>query len=361
MADARKPKGSWTHRFAVRVFTVLLAVLVYWLLGFVVSDIRSVAGPDYAAIEGRHIDQELLDRQTDLSRQVGQLERQVSAEKERQNLVAESSRNLQTTINQLLELQRMSLEKSLVLSATEEANLANSLNLFLENQKRFEELNQSVVALVEQKRGLEEERRRLEREIEDRRAPAREEYERAMRTHRLKLAGFQLAVLLPLLAAAALLLLRGRRSLYFPLFLAFGAATLLKVTLVVHEYFPQRYFKYILLLALLAVVARLLVYFIRAVAVPGAQRLIRQYTEAYERFFCPVCEFPIRIGPRRFLYWTRRTVQRQAVSCEGGEAPAPYTCPACGSALYEVCPACSKIRHALLPYCEHCGAEKAGA
>ncbi|MHC4105255.1 MAG: double zinc ribbon domain-containing protein, partial [Planctomycetota bacterium] len=36
-----------------------------------------------------------------------------------------------------------------------------------------------------------------------------------------------------------------------------------------------------------------------------------------------------------------------------------YTCPACGTELYEKCDKCSDIRHSLLPFCEHCGNEKA--
>ncbi len=361
MPHVHKPKGPWHHRFAVRAFTLLLGILIYWLLGFFVTDIRSIEGPDYAAMEKRYVEQALLDRQAALNQQIDELARQVATQKERQSLVAESSSNLQTTINQLLDLQRISLEKSIVLSASEQANFTNSLNLFLENQRKYQEINQSVSAVVEKKQELEDERSRVERTIQERRKPAREEYDRLMRAHRLKLAGLQLAVLLPLLAAAAFLMLRTRRNLYFPLFLAFGAAALIKVTLVMHEYFPRRYFKYILILALLAVVARLLIYFLRAIAVPGAQRLIRQYTEAYERFLCPVCEYPIRIGPRRFLFWTRRTVNRQPVLGDRAEAQEPYVCPACGSTLFEPCPACRKVRHALLPYCEHCGAEKAVA
>ena len=109
---------------------------------------------------------------------------------------------------------------------------------------------------------------------------------------------------------------------------------------------------------LLLVVARLLIYFIRTIAFPKTQWLVKQYREAYERFLCPVCEYPIRTGPRRFLFWTRRTVNKMVVPtgrCEEDEA---YTCPACGSVLFEECPDCHKVRHAMLPHCSRCGAEK---
>ena len=165
-------------------------------------------------------------------------------------------------------------------------------------------------------------------------------------------------ILVPLLIVAAYLLMRKRGSIYYPLFLAIGGATLLKVALVIHEYFPTRYFKYILILALLAVVARLLVYLIRIIAFPKVEWLRRQYREAYERFLCPICEYPIRTGPRKFLYWTRRTVHKVLPqgNCPGVEEP--YTCPSCGTTIFEVCASCQKVRHSLLTHCEHCGAER---
>jgi predicted RNA-binding Zn-ribbon protein involved in translation (DUF1610 family) len=142
------------------------------------------------------------------------------------------------------------------------------------------------------------------------------------------------------------------------LLLAFAGATLLKVGLVIHEYFPYGFSKYVLTIALLLVVGRVLVYLIRTIAFPKLSGLLKQYREAYERFLCPVCEYPIRIGPRRFLYWTRRTVNKLVVPSEAEGKEECYTCPACGSQLFEECASCHRIRHALLPHCAHCGAEK---
>jgi len=172
------------------------------------------------------------------------------------------------------------------------------------------------------------------------------------------LALYQLVVLVPLLLVAGYLVIRKKGSVYFALFLALGGATLIKVALVVHEYFPSRYFKYVLILALLAVVVRLLVYLIRLVAFPKIDWLVKQYREAYERFLCPVCEYPIRIGPRRFLYWTRRTVHKILPQGDTSYKIEPYTCPSCGTRLFEECPECHNVRHALLEHCAHCGAKK---
>ena len=351
-------KGTWLHHFAIRLFTLILAVLVFWVLEFLVKDIRSIPGPDYAAIENKHVDYTLVAKRETLETQIGGLTRQIENQTETQRVVGDSSRNLQQTINQLLELQKLGLQKSITFSKTEQANFTGSLNLFLDNQKKYQALSQTISDMLERKQGLVREKEQTEQEIERQRQPARDEFNTLNERHRLHLAFLQLAILLPLLGLAAAVIFKKRSSIYFPLFLAFGAAALIKVALVVHEYFPSKYFKYILIGGLLLVVARLLIHFIRTIAFPKAQWLVRQYREAYERFLCPVCEYPIRIGPRRFLFWTRRTVNKMVVPTKRGDQEEAYTCPACGNGLFEECPACHKIRHTMLPHCAHCGAEK---
>ena len=357
MKNSTKSKGPWIHRFAIRLFTLVLTVLVFWVLGFFVDDIRSIRGPDYTTIEKKHVDKGLVAQRSALEKQIAGLTRQIENQTERQRVVGDSSRNLQQTISQLLELQKLGMQKSIAFSETEQANFTSSLNLFLENQRKYQELSQTVSDMLERKQGLVQEKDRAEQEIERQRQPARQEYNTLSEKHRLKLALFQLAILLPILVLAATIVIKKRASIYFPLFLAFGVATLIKVALVVHEYFPSKYFKYIFIGGLLLVVARLLVYFIRTIAFPKTQWLVKQYREAYERFLCPVCEYPIRIGPRRFLFWTRRTVNKMVVPSDRGEQEETYTCPSCGNGLFEECLSCHKIRHVMLPHCSHCGAE----
>jgi predicted RNA-binding Zn-ribbon protein involved in translation (DUF1610 family) len=358
MDTESKSKGTWIHRFAIKLFTVVLAVLIFWTLGFFVDDIRSIPGPNYSAIEQKHLDKDLVNKRRDLEDQIADLSRQIDNQEEKQRVVGDSSRNLQQTINQLIELQKLGMQKNIAFSDTEQANFTSSLNLFLDNQRKYQELSQTVSDMLERKQELVRERDQQEQEIEKQRKPARDEYNALHQRHRLKLALFQLAILLPILSTAAVLIIRKRHSIYFSMYLAFGAATLLKVTLVVHEYFPTKYFKYILIGGLLIVVARLLIHFIRTIAFPKTQWLVKQYREAYERFLCPVCEYPIRTGPRRFLFWTRRTVNKIVVPNDCGDQEEIYSCPSCGSSLFEECPSCHKIRHVMLPHCSHCGAEK---
>jgi len=351
-------KSAWGIRTLIRLFTVVLGILIFWLLGFMVRDIESIRGPDYGKIEQKHLDQALLEKNKQANRQIADLEREISNKNDQKRLIGDSSENLLRTINQLLELQKLSLQKGLSFSDTEKGNLATSLSNFLENQKTYQGLNQGIAVLTSKKLQLEEDKRQLEQQITKAKEPARKEFQKQNESHRLKLAFYQLLILVPLLLVAGLLLLKLRTSIYFPLFLAFGGATLVKAALVIHEYFPSRYFKYVLLFALLGVVARLLIHFIRTIAYPQKDWLLRQYREAYERFMCPVCEYPIRTGPRRFLYWTRRTVHKVLPQGGAADQTQPYSCPSCGALLFEECPSCRHIRHALMGYCEHCGAEK---
>lgn len=351
-------KGTWIHRFAIHFFTLILTALVFWVLGFFVDDIRSIHGPDYTAIEKKYLDMDLVTKQITIEKQIGGLTRKIENQTEKQRIVGDSSRNLQQTINQLIELQKLGMQKSIAFSPAEQANFTNSLNLFLDNQKKYQELSQTISDNLERRQKLVHEKDQTHAEIEQQQKPARDAFNILSRKHRLKLAFLQLAILLPILAVATVVIIKKRSSIYFPLYLAVGAATLIKVGLVAHEYFPSKYFKYILIGVLLLVVVRLLVYFIRTIAFPKTQWLVRQYREAYERFLCPVCEYPIRIGPRRFLFWTRRTVNKIVVPIDKTDQEEEYTCPSCGSGLFEECSSCQKIRHAMLPHCSHCGAEK---
>jgi hypothetical protein len=358
MKTKTRSKGPWINRFAIWVFAVILGILIFWFLGFILSDIKSIRGPQYSDIETAYVKGDVLEKYAELKKKITDLSRQIDNQKETQRVIGDSSRSLQQTINQLLELRKISIQKNVTFSDSEQAEFTSSLNLFLENQKKYQELNQSIAGLIDKKQGLEEDKRELGEIIEQYREPARKEYNKLNRLHRLKLAFIQLAVLLPLLIVAVFIVFRKRKSIYFPLVLAFGIATLIKIFMVMNEYFPKRYFKYVLIIALIVVVVYVLIYFIRLLAYPKIQWLVKQYREAYERFLCPICEYPIRTGPRRFLFWTRRSVKKTVIPAGEITQEKPYTCPSCGTMLYEECTACHKIRHSLLPYCDHCGTEK---
>lgn len=122
---SRHPRGPWIHRAAIRLFTLVLAVLIFWLLGFFMQDIRSIRGPDYEQIEARHVDQALVARSEQLTREIAERSRQIDARSDEQRLAGDQARNIERTINQLIELRRLSIEKDVLLPEEEQAGLTD--------------------------------------------------------------------------------------------------------------------------------------------------------------------------------------------------------------------------------------------
>ena len=355
--SATTPKGPWTHRWLVRLFTVLFGVLAWWLLGFVMDDISTWPGPDYTEIEERLLDSDLVETEERLEDEIADVQREITAEQARQRILRDSTDNAQRTMEQLLEFQRLSLEKEVTPTEEEQLALAESQQRFLSNQSQYQELTEEISQLEEQLRDLESQERANEEELYQARIPVSEEYERQSRRHDLILAAVKLAVLVPLLLVGIVLFLKRRESLYVPLVAAFAVAVAVRVMWVMHDHFPARYFKYVLIVTFLVIVTQALISLLRMVAFPKADWLNKQYREAYETFLCPVCSFPIRRGPLKFLYWTRRTLKKlQVPSSIADVAEEPYSCPSCSTQLFEECSQCGKVRHSLLPTCCHCGA-----
>ena len=354
------PRGPWTHRWLVRLFTVLFGLLALWLMGFLMDDISTWPGPDYQALEIEMLDPALVQTDKRLSEEIDDVQRNIEAEQARQRILQDSTDNAQRTMNQLLEFQKLSLEKGVTPTEQEQLALANSQQQFLTNQTQYQQLTEQIAGLEEQLRGLKGEQRTNNEQLEDARVPVRKEYERLSLRHELLLASVKLAVLVPLLIVGIVLFLKMRESLYVPLIAAFGVAVAARVMWVMHEHFPARYFKYVLIVTFLAIVTQALISLLKVVAFPKPDWLRKQYREAYEAFLCPVCSFPIRRGPLKFLYWTRRSIRKlQIPAAAERDGREPYSCPSCGTRLFEECSSCGKIRHSLLPTCEHCGAGEA--
>lgn len=361
MEATLKSKGPWTHRAAIWLFGAAQCLLAYWLLGFVVNDIGSVEGTPYEEVESRMLDSALITERDDLTEQLAENKRQIDNQQDRQRLLRDSTENSKLTMNQLLEFHRLSLEKNVEPTEAEQTALADAEQLFLANQKQYQELNTQLVLLNEEQRDFKEQDRQLNLKLTEARKPIYLEYERLESWHQMKLAGVKLAVLVPLLLVAMGLFVKKRQGTYGPLIYAFGIAVAAKVTMVMHEHFPSRYFKYILIVAALALVVRILVYLLQSIAFPKRDWLLKQYREAYERFFCPVCDFPIRRGPLKYVFWSRRSIKKLSFPRTETQPDEPYACPLCSTQLFEKCDACGAIRHSLLPSCAHCGKTKSPA
>lgn len=339
-----------------------MTLLSYWLLGFIMSDIGSLPGPNYSELEELRLDQTLVDLAGERSREIESTKRDSANLQTTQRLLRESISSSQRTLDQLMGVQKLALEKGVEFSDEQQNAMAENIQLFLSSQQRDQQLNGEISQLNEQRQKLESQHRTVTAQLDAAREPIRREYQQLVEQHDLKMGGFKLLVLVPLLVVSMALIfrLKSRASPYLPLANAVGIAIALKVGFVMHEHFPTRYFKYVLIVTALAIVTVILTSLLRAVAFPKRSWLLKQYREAYEAFLCPKCEFPIRRGPLRFLAWTRASIRKlrpgwsdSASQIEGAE---PYTCPMCATSLFRKCEECGRVRHSLLPACEHCGA-----
>jgi len=338
---------------------VVLAILVYWLIGFAVDDIATIPGPSYDKFEAERLDPVFFSNKRKQESDLAKANRQLEEKKSEQMILRDSTQSTEKTISHLLDLQKASFQENGVLSDAEQKAFNASMNMFLDNQKQDQALSQEIARLAAQLNALQDSKLEADGTLDRAREPIRVAFAKIERRHNMFLAFLQLSFLILLLAAAAWVIIKKKAGVYSSIMLASGVALIARITEVVHNWFPSRLFRYVLLAVAIAVVVRLLIYFLRTVSRPTARWLLKQYRESYERFFCPVCDYPIRRGPMRYLFWTRRSAGRLALTAgEGSNQDPRYICPACGTSLYEECSFCHFMRHALLPYCEHCGEKK---
>mgnify|MGYP006279639709 CR=1 FL=1 len=359
MHNLKKPgSGPWIFRFFIWILGILLGLLFFWLLGFIMKDIETTKGPEYQELRKEIIGKEKLDELEDLNGKIYDIQRLINNRKEQREVLADTSENLKKTVDQLVDFQKLSLEKGSPIPEEQKENFNKSLDMFLANQAAYQKINSEIASLLEQKGQLETRRDILKEEIDQLNEPLQKAYGKINRQHKIKMAAIQLSVLIPVLIISVILLLKWRGKMYFPLILAFAGATLLRGLFVIHEYFPARIFKYMIILAAILALLRIIVFLIRLVVAPSGKWLQKQYRDAYEHFLCPVCEYPIRRGPMKYLFWTRRSIKKIKHQAAGEKEEKEYTCPSCCTTLYEKCPECGKIRPALLPCCPECGDAK---
>lgn len=350
METKQKAKGSWGVRFFIAVLAVVLGVLFYWLLSFIEGDIGRTKGPDYCAIRSQHVDSALDEQKKTLDKEIEELAHQMDSQREQQDILSRSTSALQSTIEQV--------NKNKTLTATSERILQDSMAEFLKNQQRFQDYNRRISELAEQRRKKEQARTELAERIKSLEAKANNEYQTQYKKYQLKVAAMKLAFLVPVFVAAAFLFLKYRAGAYGTMVWAVFLACFVKIAMVVHEYFPSEYFKYIALLVVMGIVVRFLMVLIKMIVSPKKDLLIKQYQQHYDKCICPVCSKPIRTGPLRYLGALSRKAQVLTAQSAPMTIQEVYTCPSCGTPLYDQCGKCGSVRHTLLPHCEHCGDEK---
>ncbi len=352
--ETKKHKGHFLHRFLIGFFSILLGILVYWLLGFLLGDVETEPAVYYEQIEEEVLGKEKLDKAKEIQQQISEIDLNIRNKQHNQSTLQTSTGSSQQTMNQLLELQKLNLQKGIEISETEKKSFLESQKIFLENQNKYQDLNSEITKLNIEKQSLEASANKLQLEFNNAKPQIRKKFNSIVEAHRLKIAGIKIAILLPFLLLALFLFLKKRNTIYDKMIYAFCISVLVKFGWVMHDYFPQKYIKYVLIFAAIGIVIRALVYLLEMLSKPKKDWLLKQYRESYEKFLCPTCDFPIRRGALKFL--TKKSSKPLVkTEIENLAEEKPYNCPSCGENLYEECESCNKVRASLLPFCEHCG------
>jgi hypothetical protein len=344
-------------RWLIYAFHAAFLLLVYWLTGFVISDIGDITPPDYGELEARQLDARLLTESARLRESKSTAERDMQSLQRRQQLLRDSTDSSQKTMNQLLDSQRLRVEKDLAMSPEEQSAMAEAQRQFLDNQAKYQQHSAEVANLNESILELENQQRDLEEQLAQARVPIHNQYEQLMQAHEWRIGLWKLGVLVPLLFVVAIAYLVTRTGTYNSMVLIVLIALSLRILSVMHEHMPSRYFKYMFLGALMCIVGRTLMVLLRSRHNPRPDAILRQNREAYESFLCPVCTYPIRRGPWKYLSWNRKSVHKIVPPSAGSEGASeePYICPVCVTRLYDKCVDCGEIRPCLLPACPRCG------
>lgn len=335
---------------------ILLGLLFYGLLNFILDDLGRIQEPNYQKIEAKHVDKSLLEQEEHLNTQINRYNNQVQRLSDNQQYIKNNADNLKMTIDQMLEVQKSSLQKNIVISDKDKAALNESQTVFLNYQNQLKNLNDEILSLQKSKHLVEENLDTVNAKLKEQKKQANTDYNKLSDKHRFYQAKLQVGFLLIILAIGLVLLRQYYQHSYVIMLKTFVVAIIIKVFVTMHEFFPSEYFKYLLMLSLIAIVIYGIKKLIQSMVSPKLEVLIKKYREAYEQFLCPVCEFPIQMGPRRFLFWTRRTnLHLKLPKTKEWQDFEAYHCPHCTTELFKQCPSCQKIRHTLLPSCSHCG------
>ncbi len=357
-AEHGKRKGSFGYRFLITTLNILLAVLFYWLLGFVLDDISDQPGPDWTTIQTSYQDKALVAQNKSLNEQLLNLNRTIDSLKQQQSLTQSSISSYRDTMNQLLSLQKSSVQKGVNISADAQQNLTKVTQEYLDNQQRYQKLNTTLADKYNAAQDIQSQINSNNTKLDAQSTEANKEYQKQMARYNLKIAALQLCFLLPLLVLVTYLYRRFRQTIYVSMFIAVGIATLIEIALVMHEHFPSRYFKYILILALIFLVIWALKAMLRMIVKPQSKWLQKQNRDAYQKMLCAICQYPITPGLLKLTLPVRKQKEMQLANLDYLTKIDDYICPSCGEKLFEKCEQCHEIRHSLLSFCDHCGFEK---
>jgi predicted RNA-binding Zn-ribbon protein involved in translation (DUF1610 family) len=190
-----------------------------------------------------------------------------------------------------------------------------------------------------------------ERRLADMEATAQTRLATAQRHQELRVFGYRLALTLPLLVVAGLLVRRHRKSVYWPFVWGFVIFALFTFFVELVPYLPSYggYVRYLVGIVVTGLVGRQAILALQgylerqrlAEELPDVQRREElSYDSALARLdkgICPGCERPVDL-----------------------KDPAIDFCPHCGICLYARCTKCEVRKNAFAKFCHSCGTASAG-
>ena len=292
MLEATPRKSTWV----IHLLSIILFFLIAWLLSFVIDDLNDIGKPDDAAVYSQYVDQDLANERSRLKQQIKNLEQQI-------NNSSQSLKNIQNASG-----------------GNTNENLVKFSNLLIEQESRK---NDFLVQLE-----------KVETEFAPQYAEYHFAWNKVWAAHRLWVAVYKLAFIIPVFILAAFVRSRRRASALRPIYTSMLIASFWHLGVIANDHFPEVVFKYIAIAVGIVIVLAALVHLLQRASAPKDLDLLNLRRAAYANSICACCAFPIR---------------RQENS--------DYTCPSCGTELFAKCRTCATIRHRLLPYCASCGTE----
>lgn len=358
MNKAHTYKGTRTYRVLINLLNILLAILVYWLLSFIIDDIENQPGPSFVEIQKHFLNPVLVQEQTTLQHQYDNIEQKNIIQNQQLHNLQTGINSYRDTMNQLLDLEKASIQKGIPFTQESQQNLKDITKLYLQNQQQFQKINQLLSTHHLQQQQINIQLQELNKKLSKQTIEANTNYAILNDQHHIKLAALQLIALLPLLFLAFFNYKKYQHTMYKSMLIAINAAIIIKIALVMHTHFPTQAFKYCLIIALIIITIRILINMLKMASSPKLSWLINQYKESYQRSQCPICQFSILPGVFKFTSFSKDSPEHHEINTQYLKQIAQYTCPGCGQQLFETCSHCSHTRHSLLMFCDHCGTEK---
>ena len=343
-------------RVPERLFQIAMWLVSFFFASFLIGlggrIVGDLPGVDEEISIEQFLDRRQLARHQFVQDSLGRLERGRSAARDRAALrltsAANSYRNSRQSFDNWIATRTATTDPSQdpeVIQRTRELDALKSAE-----QSAQSEVDRLNAELLQVSQAGQEQQRRYDA-LQD---EARGAYDRARFAHELRVFAIRLALTLPLLLIAGWLVMRKRKSQYWPLARGFVLFALFAFFVELVPYLPS-YGGYVRYGVGVIASAAVGVYVIRAMQRYVARRAeVERQTESERRRALPYEEAIKRIATGVCPGCER------AIASTGAGQPANF-CVHCGMTLFDECGACGSRKNAFFHYCPACGVPAAGA